>query len=147
MGERSSVNVRNPRKAAGEAIRVPLAQEEVRLEKHSVETGRVRVRTLVEEKSVVLRDTVERQSAEIERVPVARVVTRMPKVRQEGEVTIIPIVEERLVATRQLVLVEEVRVRRAARSEPVEIAATRRRTRAEIEHDIINPKTGGEDDE
>jgi len=45
-------------------------------------------------------------------VPMGQVVPRIPEVRTEGDTTIIPVVEETIVLQRQLVLKEEVRVRR-----------------------------------
>ncbi len=48
----------------------------------------------------------------VERVAVGRVVDAVPPVRQEGDVTIMPVVEEELVLVRRLVLKEEVHLRR-----------------------------------
>ena len=48
----------------------------------------------------------------VERVAVGRVVEVVPPVRQEGDVTIMPVVEEELVMVRRLVLKEEVHLRR-----------------------------------
>ena len=48
----------------------------------------------------------------VERVPVGRVVAAVPPVSQEGDVTIMPVVEEELVLVRRLVLKEEVHLRR-----------------------------------
>ena len=48
----------------------------------------------------------------VERVTVGRVVDAIPEIRQEGDVTILPVVEEELVVLRRLVLREEVHVRR-----------------------------------
>ena len=111
--------------------------------KRLVETGHVRVRTIVEEEPVVLRDEARRQSVEIERAPIGRVVDQAPAVREEGDVIVIPIVEERLVVVKQLFLVEEVRIRRASITEPVEIAATRRVMRAGIDRTPIQSPTRG----
>jgi stress response protein YsnF len=49
---------------------------------------------------------------EIGRVPVGRPVDTMPPVRQEGDTTIVPVVEEIIVVGRRLILKEEVRIRR-----------------------------------
>ena len=49
---------------------------------------------------------------DIERVRLQQVVDVAPPVRQEGDTTIYPIVEERLVLTKELVLREELRVTR-----------------------------------
>ena len=54
---------------------------------------------------------------EIERVPIDRTVDVVPPIRQEGDITIIPVVEEIVVVERQLVLKEEVRVRRVSKNE------------------------------
>ena len=48
----------------------------------------------------------------VERVAVGRIVEAIPPVRQEGDVTILPVVEEEVVITRRLILTEEVHMRR-----------------------------------
>ncbi len=48
----------------------------------------------------------------VERVPVGRVVDAAPPIRQEGDVTILPVMEEVVVIERRLVLKEEVHFRR-----------------------------------
>lgn len=48
----------------------------------------------------------------VERIAIGRVVDAVPPIRQEGDVTIVPVVKEELVMVRQLVLKEEVRLRR-----------------------------------
>jgi stress response protein YsnF len=52
------------------------------------------------------------ERVEVERLPMGQVVPKIPDVRTEGDVTIIPVVEETIVVQRQLVLKEEVRIRR-----------------------------------
>ena len=54
----------------------------------------------------------------VERVPVGRIVDAVPPVRQEGDVTIMPVVEEELVVVRRLVLREEVHLRRVHATVP-----------------------------
>ena len=48
----------------------------------------------------------------VERVAIGRIVETIPPVRQEGDVTIMPVVEEEVIVTRRLVLREEVHLRR-----------------------------------
>ena len=55
----------------------------------------------------------------VERVPVDRPVEAMPVVREEDGVLIVPVVEERLVVTKQLVLKEELQIRTQTRVEAV----------------------------
>jgi stress response protein YsnF len=54
---------------------------------------------------------------EIDRVPIDRAVDVVPPIRQEGDITIIPVVEEIVVVERRLVVKEEVRVRRVSTKE------------------------------
>ena len=48
----------------------------------------------------------------VERVPVGRVVDVAPPIRQDGDVTILPVMEEVVVIERRLVLKEEIHFRR-----------------------------------
>ena len=54
---------------------------------------------------------------EIERVPIGRTIEVVPSISQEGDTTIIPVVEEIVVVERRLVLKEEVRIRRVSTKE------------------------------
>ena len=123
------------RVAGSEDLRIPLWEEAVHLEKHEVATGTVRVRTVVDSVPVELREELVREHAEIERVPIGTVVETAPDVRREGDTLVIPVIEERLVIRKELVLVEEVRVRLASVTEPVTASATRRVMRAVVERD------------
>ena len=70
----------------------------------------------------------------VERVAVGRVVEAVPLVRQEGDVTILPVVEEEVVVVRRLVLREEVHLRRTRTTERHAEVVTLRRQRAAITH-------------
>ena len=72
---------------------VPLASEELRLEKRETSTGKVRVQTVVETVDELARATVEEESLDVQRVPVGKVVPEPPGIRTEGDVTIIPVLE------------------------------------------------------
>jgi stress response protein YsnF len=52
------------------------------------------------------------ERVEVDRVPIGKEVTSMPQVRVEGDTLIIPVVEERLVLERRLVVKEELHVKR-----------------------------------
>lgn len=45
-------------------------------------------------------------------MPIGRIVDAVPHIREEGDTTIMPVVEEILVVERRLILKEEVRIRR-----------------------------------
>jgi stress response protein YsnF len=98
-------------------VRIPLVEERLVTSKREVETGRVRVRTIVDEEEAVVRDTLRHATVEVDRVPVDREIDEIPPVREEEGVTIIPVVREVLVVEKKLILVEEVRVRRCTQME------------------------------
>lgn len=60
----------------------------------------------------VVEEDLARENVVVERVAINRVVDTMPAVRQEDDVTIVPVVEEVVVVTRQFLLKEEVHLRR-----------------------------------
>lgn len=114
-------------------------EEQVHLDKAAVEGDVVRVRTIVEQQPVDLHDTLFREAVHVERVPIGRVVEAAPEVRREGDTMVLPVLEERLVVRKELVLVEEVRVRLARSSEPVEVVGSRRVMRAVVEREASSP--------
>lgn len=114
-------------------LRIPIVEEEARLIKRSVETEHVNVRTSTVEHEVTVRDIVQREQVEVTRVPKDMEVAQVPQVRTEGDVTIVPVLEERLVVEKRLFLVEEVHLRRAVSTQPVELPATLRSTQVDIE--------------
>ncbi len=62
-------------------------------------------------RDVVVDEDLARDTVTVERIPIGRVVDEVPPVRQEGDVTILPVVEEEIVVVRRLVLKEEVHLR------------------------------------
>lgn len=93
-------------------IVLPLLEETLAVSKRRVVTGKVRISTRTVRTDETAEIALERSLVDVTRVPVGRVVEAMPEVRVEGDTTIMPVVEERLVLVKQLVLVEEVHVRR-----------------------------------
>lgn len=101
----------------GQGGTLPLLSEEIAVSKETVETGRVRVATRTRERDALIDEALAREHVEIDTVPIGSRIDAMPAVRQEGDTTIIPIVEETLAVERRLVLKEEVRVRRVRETE------------------------------
>jgi stress response protein YsnF len=99
------------REGVGEQV-IPLVEEEMVVGKAVVETGRVRVRRETEEVVQKVSVPLANVSWEVEHVPVERLVEGQPEIRQVGDTTIFPLVEERVVMKRELWLREEVHVRR-----------------------------------
>ncbi|MBM1169809.1 YsnF/AvaK domain-containing protein [Microvirga arabica] len=112
---------------------IPITEEELRLDKREVITGKVRVRTSVDVETELVKATLEGETIEVTRVPVDRIVERAPEVRTENDVTIIPILEEVLVVEKRLVLKEELHLHRRRTTENVEAPVELRKQRAVIE--------------
>lgn len=96
----------------GGEVRIPVIREEMDVAKETVETGRLRIRTRVSERQEAVQVALERDEYTVERVAVGRPVDAPAEVRQEGDVTIVPVHEEEIVVTRRLVLKEELHIRR-----------------------------------
>lgn len=119
-----------------EEVVLPLLEERARIEKQVVEKGRVRVSTHTATTEHVLHESLRSDAVGVSRVPVNRRLAEgeaLPQVRDEGGVTIIPILEEILVVEKHLVLKEEVHIRRTTAGENVEVPVTLRRQHAVIE--------------
>jgi uncharacterized protein (TIGR02271 family) len=97
--------------------KLQLFAEELSVAKEKLETGRVRVSTRTHEREAVVDEDLARERVEVETVPMNLGIDAVPEVRQEGDTTIIPVVEEQLVVERRLVLKEEVRIRRVRSTE------------------------------
>jgi stress response protein YsnF len=122
-------------------IVVPVIEEELEVDRRVVDTGHtLRVRKHVQEDVVDLDQRLVREYAEVERVPVGRVIDEPVGIRQEGEVTIVPVMEERLVVRRELVLVEEVRIVRRRESRAPDKEVTLRRESVVVER--FDPDSG-----
>lgn len=90
---------------------LPVIEEQLHVDKRQVETV-VRVRKTVSEENVVVDEALHHETVEIERVPINRVISTPAVVREEGDATIIPVMDEVLVVEKRLMLREEIRVTR-----------------------------------
>jgi uncharacterized protein (TIGR02271 family) len=112
---------------------IPIVEEHLSVEKRQVATGKVRVRTETEVLEELVQLDLVHDEVEVTRVPVNQEVETAPSVRHEGDVTIIPVLEERLVVEKRLVLTEEIHVSRRVTSIPTEMPVTVRKQHAVID--------------
>ncbi len=89
---------------------LPVLQEELEVYKQTVPTGLVRIRKTVREREEVVDEPLLAHAVEIVRVAKNQVVDAVIPIRQEGDTTVISIVEEALLLTKQLVWKEEIRI-------------------------------------
>ncbi len=111
---------------------LPLLEETLKVSRHEVETGRVSVSTETHERTEVVEEMLAQERVEVDRIEINEYVDAMPETRQEGDTTIIPVVEEVLVVERRLRLKEEVYVRRVHGQTPWREEVTLREQRAVV---------------
>lgn len=95
-------------------LRIPLHVEEISVSGRDIKKANVQVVLVTRTREQAIDEELTRVRVEIERVPIDRTVEVAPPTRQEGDVPIIPVVEEIVVVERRLVLKEEIRVRRVS---------------------------------
>lgn len=121
------------------ADKVELVEEKLNVDKQRAVTGRVRITTETELSEEIVKATLAGERVEVIREPIGEQVSSMPKMRVEGDVTIIPVLEEIVVVEKRLVLVEEIRIRKIRTAEDVFVPVALRKQRATVEREIETP--------
>jgi uncharacterized protein (TIGR02271 family) len=98
-------------------LRIPLQVEDISVSRREIKKANVQIALVTGTREQLIDEELTQVRVEIERVPIDRTVDVVPPIRQEGDITIIPVVEEIIVVERRLVLKEEVRVRRVSTKE------------------------------
>ena len=113
--------------APADAVSLELKAETLVVARRLVAGETVRVSTVTREVEHAVDEMLTSERVEVERVPIGRVIATVPGIREEDGVTIIPVVEERIVVERQLILKEEIRIsRRRVEDRHVQTVALRR---------------------
>jgi uncharacterized protein (TIGR02271 family) len=93
------------------ALVVPVVKEQLKVGRKRIETGKVRISKVINERRELIEEPVFGEDVEVKRVPIDRVIDGPPPpVRMEGDVMIIPLLEERVVTRKQVFLKEELHV-------------------------------------
>jgi uncharacterized protein (TIGR02271 family) len=109
---------------------IPVFEEELSVAKRVVETARVQVSRVTHSHQQMVDELLRHEKVEVERVPINQPIDTMLSIRQEGEVTIIPVIEEVLKVERRLILKEEVHIRRIQHTERHQEMVTLRKQEA-----------------
>ena len=128
-----------------EELVVPLLAEELAIGRRLVETAVVRVARTTVTTDKTVDEELWRTNVVVERVPIGRTVDVVPALREEGDTTVIPVVEEVVVVTRRLVLKEEIRVRRVRESSQHVQTVALRHQQATVERRQAAPSQGSAD--
>jgi uncharacterized protein (TIGR02271 family) len=115
------------------AVSAPLLlhSEQASVTRRRVEGDKVRVSTVTRTTEKLVEEALVHERIEIEHVAIGRQVENTPSVREEGDVTIIPVVEEILFIEKRLILKEEVRIRR------VQVPGAHREVETLREQDVV----------
>ncbi len=128
-----------PKTVAGSAV-IPVIEEQVRISKELVDSGKVRISKKVTEHEESVNMQLMHEKTNIERVPVNQYVdSPPPPVRYEGDTMIIPVLKEVLVTEKRLMLVEELRVTRQQVQTEETRQVTLRKEEIDIERDDNTP--------
>jgi uncharacterized protein (TIGR02271 family) len=96
---------------------IPVFEEELSVAKKVVETGRVQVSRVTHSHEQLVDELLNHERVDIQRMPIDKRIDAMPSIREEGDVTIVPVVEEVLKVERYLLLKEEIHIRRIKETE------------------------------
>jgi len=102
---------------------IPIVEEQVVVETRPVEMGRVQIQKSVQERVEVVDQPLFEEEVDIERVPVNRPISKAVTPYYDQDTLIIPLVEEVLVVQKQLVLREEIHIKKVRKElyEPQEV--------------------------
>src|SRR5215472_11381330 len=116
----------------GRAEVLQLFAEEAKVSRRTVETGRVRVAKVTRTRDHLIDELLARTRFEVERVPIGRLIDAIPAIREDGDLTVVPIVEETVIVERRLMLKEELHIRRVQTSERYQQTVQLRYQTAEV---------------
>lgn len=131
-----------------------LYAEELSVDKTIHETGKLHVEKRTHAENAAVDADLIHEEAVVETVPRGHRIYAMPATRVEGDITIIPVVEEVLYTEKRLVLKEEIRVTRRRTTQHLHDTVTLRRQEAVVtriqsatehpgagpEHNLENPQ-------
>lgn len=110
--ERTNAPLPASRQAVGSDELIPIIEERAFVDKEVVETGKVIISKRISEHEEIIDEPLLREQVSVERVAVNQFVEEHPEIRHDGDTMIIPVVEERIVVSKRLFLVEELRVKK-----------------------------------
>ncbi len=120
-------------RADGDTLRIPIAEERLRAGTRAVDHGELRIHRSVIAREESIQQSLTRDDVSVERVTIDRFVDAPPAVRTEGDILIVPVLEEVLVVEKRLKLKEELRISTRQVVEQQEVRELVRSERVELE--------------
>ena len=119
----------------GNSVAIPVVRETVRVAKRVKEIGKTKVTVTPRERKERVDVPVAHEEVHVTRVRVDRFVDAPPPVRQEGDVTIVSVVEEVVVIQRRLRVKEELHITKRRGTRHHRETVTLREEEARIERE------------
>lgn len=118
-----------------ERIVVPLVDEYLEVQKQWVQSGEVVVRRSVQTSQQTIPVELLHEEVQVDRVPVNRPVAEGEQTQPwwDGEVMVVPVIEEEIVVSKRLVVREEVRISKRKVSRQEEVSDTIRSQQVHID--------------
>lgn len=102
----------------GTNLKIPVIEEQLKIDKAIIEKGKVTLVKKVNEEEVSVDLPSFQEDVTIERKETNQVLDTIPQIRYEGDTIVIPVIKE--VMVKQIVLVEEITVRKHRKAFPAE---------------------------
>jgi uncharacterized protein (TIGR02271 family) len=121
-----SKDVSKPTPPFHEEVTIPVIAEELAVEIQAIERGRIQVFKRIETREEIVNACSVHENIVVERIPFHRLLeSEIPEVLDDGEVLIIPVIEEILITEERPVLKEEIRISKNrvtdTKSEPISL--------------------------
>lgn len=123
--------------AGAQQMAIPVVQEQVRIEKRVVDTGKgLRIRKTVSEHEQVVDEPLLQDELIVEHVPVGQmlVASELPTTRYDGDTLVVPVFEEVLIVEKQTRLKEELRITRRKHETHAPQSVVLRSEQVSVEH-------------
>jgi uncharacterized protein (TIGR02271 family) len=127
--------MKNAKEQQSEEVVLPIVEETAEISKRVVERGAVRLSKVVSQREEVIPASLVHDEIEIEHVARDQWLEKPAETRQEGDILIIPVMEEILVVEKRLKLREEIHIRRRTKTVSSEERVTLRKEEVHIEDD------------
>lgn len=125
---------------------IPVIEEQVRVDKKVVETGKVHVSKKVTEHDTTVTIPLQEETYDVERVPINQVVETAPApVRYEGDTMIIPVVREVVVVQKHYEVIEEVRLTKKITQRQQTEQVTLKREQVNVERSSVDDRQEARD--
>jgi uncharacterized protein (TIGR02271 family) len=121
----------------GEGEVLPIVEEQVTVGKRRLASGKVRVRKRVQDSEETLDVPLLTERVEVRRVEIGQWIDAPVPIRQEGDTTILPVMEEVLVVEKRLRLVEEIHLVKHRQTVQHRESVRLRRERVEVDREEI----------